>query len=221
MGASMAVAELKTYECDSEDLETGRQRANAPAHDIGGIAPMQPTGYCECGCGRKTNVATRSATRNGYVRGQPMRYVRGHRRSRLKVSLDERIAKCTITEDRSFATECVIWVGRLNDNGYGVTQCEGKIVYAHRANYERAHGPIPEGMQIDHLCRNPACVNPEHLEVVTPAENVRRSTRAKLTMAEAERIRELAGTISQKELAKRFSIDDSVISRIVNHKAWV
>lgn len=49
-------------------------------------------------------------------------------------------------------------------------------VLAYRWSYEHFVGPIPEGLQIDHLCRNPRCVNPEHLEPVTARENVRRGT---------------------------------------------
>lgn len=58
--------------------------------------------------------------------------------------------------------------------GYGVFNLNGKVVQAHRFNYERFRGPIPPGLVLDHLCRNPACVNPEHLEPVTDRENLRR-----------------------------------------------
>ena len=53
------------------------------------------------------------------------------------------------------------------------------MVLAHRVYYERHVGPVPEGLELDHLCRNPGCVNPEHLEPVTHAENIRRGYQAK------------------------------------------
>jgi len=66
--------------------------------------------------------------------------------------------------------ECWLWLG-AKTTGYGVMRLRGKNVLAHRFAYEDIVGSIPEGLQIDHLCRNPSCVNPSHLEVVTNKEN--------------------------------------------------
>jgi hypothetical protein len=77
-------------------------------------------------------------------------------------------------------TGCWMWVGSL-------TGCHGKLNYSqlgfmgrkiatHRASYELFVGRIPEGMEVDHLCRHPWCINPAHLEAVTPMENWRRSS---------------------------------------------
>jgi HNH endonuclease len=79
-------------------------------------------------------------------------------------------------------THCWLWQGYKDARGYGKASGEyvsGTIekISAHRLSYMLFVGPIPEGMQIDHLCRVRHCVNPEHLEVVTPYENYLRGTR--------------------------------------------
>lgn len=77
--------------------------------------------------------------------------------------------------ERSGPQDCWTWTGCLT-NGYGQFWTHGsQRVRAHRFAYELLVGPIPEGLQIDHLCRVPACVNPAHLEPVTARINVLRS----------------------------------------------
>lgn len=76
--------------------------------------------------------------------------------------------------DRSDAGGCWPWLGRLNSGGYGQNA-------PHRRAYEIANGAIPEGLTVDHLCFNPACCNPAHMEVVTLAENLRRQRKAAAT----------------------------------------
>lgn len=73
-------------------------------------------------------------------------------------------------------TGCWEWSASCTKAGYGQVMVGGKQRYSHRLFYERFKGPIPEGLQLDHLCRNKRCCNPSHLEVVTGRVNVRRST---------------------------------------------
>lgn len=75
---------------------------------------------------------------------------------------------------------CWEWTGPCNEKGYGKftiggrAESGGKQIKAHRFAYEIRQGPVPEGLELDHLCRNRSCVNAAHLEPVTRRENQRR-----------------------------------------------
>lgn len=71
---------------------------------------------------------------------------------------------------------CWEWIGEMGAFGYGYVRqrASRRRKFAHRAMYEMLRGPIPDGMDMDHLCRNRRCVNPDHLEPVTHRENCRR-----------------------------------------------
>jgi hypothetical protein len=76
-------------------------------------------------------------------------------------------------------TGCWQWTGKLHPDGYGVIDVTlsrnlRRPRMVHRVAYELFVGPVPSGLQLDHLCRNRACFNPEHLEPVTQQENIRR-----------------------------------------------
>lgn len=70
-------------------------------------------------------------------------------------------------------SECIEWQGSRNRNGYGSVRAEGRTWLAHRWAWVQVHGPIPEGLVVRHRCDNPPCVNVEHLEIGTHADNMR------------------------------------------------
>lgn len=70
---------------------------------------------------------------------------------------------------------CWIWKASKDAGGYGKIVINHRLCAAHRVSYEYWNGQIPNGLEIDHLCRNRNCVNPQHLEVVTRQENLLRS----------------------------------------------
>lgn len=157
---------------------------------------------CACGCGSRTKLAPRTHTSRGWVKGQPQPYLRGH--AAWKDSGPRWI------ED---ANGCWVWQRRANNEGYAVgsfVSHGGKASdLAHRAIYEQRVGKIPDGMELDHLCFVTMCVNPGHMEIVTPEENLRRrrSTPQKVwddDLAEAYRMR--VNGVSWRKVAAQFGM---------------
>jgi len=115
--------------------------------------------------------------------------------------------------------DCWIWQGAVTNGGYGSVSVIGqKGKPAHRAMYEVLVGVIPSGKELDHLCRVKLCVNPQHLEVVTKTENMRRRPATKLTVDAVKFIRQ--SKLKQKELAEMFGVNSSQISRVIGQKRW-
>ncbi len=124
-------------------------------------------------------------------------------------------------EDRGYTTPCWIWLRALDRYGYGfvgLSQPRRRTMRAHTVYYERRYGPVGEGLELDHLCRVPACVNPEHLEAVTHAENTRRGRVTQFTRADVTVIRESDDSVTQ--LARRYSVGEVTIWRIRTGRRW-
>lgn len=125
--------------------------------------------------------------------------------------------------DCGYSTPCWVWSGCISENGYPragvVASCGSQM--AHRIFWERDNGPVPAGLDLDHLCRNRACVNPVHLEPVTRSQNLRRSPlvgKRKLSPAQVLEIR--GSTASGPELAKRFGVSRTTICQIRLRRTW-
>lgn len=171
---------------------------------------LNPSGLCMCGCGAAAPVAAQNHARHGWVKGRPLKYVRGHNNRKSPHEYLE--------EDRGYTTPCWIWQRATTNRGYGHINCGGRHQMAHRVYYERARGKVPAGMQLDHLCREPSCVNPDHLEPVTNAENTRRGAKAKLTPALVHEIRESAEPVSA--IARRLGLNYDTVWAAKTGRSW-
>ena len=134
-------------------------------------------------------------------------------------------------------TNCWEWTAARDKHGYGrfrVGAREGNVLLAHRVSFALANSDVlPEGADICHACDNPPCVNPAHLWAGTRADNNKdmkakgrvangeRHYRAKFTASDVQAIRSAARQESQASIARRFDVNQSTISRIVNRKRWV
>jgi HNH endonuclease len=170
-----------------------------------------PPGYCQCGCGGRTSIARQTNRSLGWVKGEPVRFICGHHGRKSRVDY--------LVEDRGFRTPCWVWQLGLIPSGYGMLRDpNGNMVRAPRHYYEQKFGPISAGLQVDHLCRVRACVNPDHLEPVTQTENIRRGAGTKLDEVAVRTMR--ASSDSQADLAKRYGISQGHVSRIKKRLTW-
>lgn len=119
---------------------------------------------------------------------------------------------------------CWTWTGHITKKGYGLYRLPGtiKTQMSHRVVYERYYGKIPLGMQLDHLCRNRACVNPKHMEVVSGTENHRRGLGVKISKEIADKIKQeyKEGKLLQKEIGAKYGVTNHCVSKIVRNKTW-
>lgn len=131
-------------------------------------------------------------------------------------SVEERLMeKVEITDS------CWLWTGGHRAYRYGQIKIDGKHQAAHRVSYELHKGPIPEGLEIDDLCGNGFCVNPDHLEAVTHTENVRRGRLTKLTedlVADIRRRLE-AGEVGA-QIGRDLGVSKQTISAIRTGQNW-
>ena len=177
-----------------------------------------PYGYCWCGCGERTELAPQSQSGEGTILREPRRYRKGHfaRRTEPDYVVDAQ-------------TGCWVWQRARRGRPGKPYGCLPEGDGAHRVYYERHRGPIPDGLHIDHLCVSQPphtgttlCVNPDHLEPVTPKENRRRAARTKLTDRIVSDIRAaIKRGVRNIDLARKYDIDPSAISRIRHDKYWM
>ena len=183
----------------------------ARGHNHSGVSGDQLTYHHIVNC----SECDRAATARGLC---AMHYARWRRHGNLigirphGISLAERFAlklnrDGPVPEDAPHLGPCwLLNTGRLGF-GYASLWFEGQTLYGHIVSYELHVGPVPSGLELDHLCRNRGCVNYEHLEPVTHVENIRRSPllfkhgQRALNTAE-ERLRRAASVRRRRTLAR-------------------
>lgn len=144
-----------------------------PRNDI--LDNTAPVVSDECGdCARRYGrghlIEAREASPNG---GRKSKVEINSRCSESEVGIPQKIL------DRLVVNDCWEWVAGKNAGGYGCIYLAGKRWLAHRLMWETLVGQIPDDQQIDHLCRNRACCNPDHLEPVTQQVNIARGAKVK------------------------------------------
>jgi hypothetical protein len=157
-----------------------------------------------------TPIAKSTSRFHNKIKDQHLRFVPGHyRRIFPEYEYDEK-------------TGCWNWLKSLDLGGYGKVDIAGRTRRAHRVYYEDVFGSIPEGLTLDHLCRNRKCVNPFHLEAVTTEVNNQRSNLATITDDDARAIREeyASSSISQRCLGLKYGITQATVWRIVHGISW-
>jgi len=94
---------------------------------------------------------------------------------RYEARIDEAVAMRLAGNLYAAPSGCWVWTAKANRTGYGCMTIGGRLFATHRVAWMLAHGePVPEGLHIDHRCRNKRCANPEHLEAVLPVTNMER-----------------------------------------------
>ena len=174
-------------------------------------------GLCQCGCGQKTSIAQRRNTKFGHVKGEPVRFLYGHHRRKSPHRF--------LVEDRGYKTPCHVWQGGLTTEfGYALDwdPVAKKKVLGHHATWIAKNGPIPSGLDLNHLCRVHPCINPDHLEPVTRAVSIQRGKNTKLTRDDVLWIRDAyaQGCWTLKELGKLYGVSGAHVHCIVSRKTW-
>ncbi len=113
---------------------------------------------------------------------------------------------------------CWIWKGWVDNKGYGRTTMGEKSISAHQYLYEKLVGRAPEGLEMDHVCRNTACCNPAHMKLVTHHENVLRGARSKMNLEKIQAIKDMLSLDGFKnkfaEAARAFGASISFVKNL-------
>ena len=175
------------------------------------------TALCECGCGQAAPIAARTDTRDGAVKGRPKRFINGHNNgSPAAVPYPRRVQFRPLMA--GLATPCWRPLQKPERNGYVRVTDQGCSRYAHILMWEDVNGPVPDGLELDHLCRNRWCIAPGHLEPVTRATNVQRGATSRLTPEAVAAIRSSDERL--RVLAERYGVAITTVWQARHGLTW-
>lgn len=163
--------------------------------------------------------------KKGYMGANKTSFKKGDNSIPLEIRFWEKVRK---------TVNCWIWTGSKNNKGYGRINIDRVVKLAHRVSFEMEYGKVDKKIMILHRCDNPACVNPQHLFTGTQKDNMRDMSKkkrgcngenapwAKLTWELVNLTRTIYGTglISQRDLAKRIGVSQTVVHSIIHNKSW-
>lgn len=196
------------------------------------IAAVKP-GFCYCGCGGRTPLATRTNKARGNVAGQSIKYLKNHHRTSKPIDMTDVRRRFLNFVTAGGPDACWEWQGDTNWKGYGRLSVKARNVGAHRVSYQLHHGDIPEDLLVRHTCDNPPCVNPAHLVLGTYQQNSQdakerdRLTRgediaiSRLTERDVQDIRrKFANGATKKGLAREYGVARYTIQQLLKGDTW-
>lgn len=209
-------------------------RPQQMALDFSTPAIPNRSGICLCGCGNVTPRAPFTSAARQWVKGEHIRYIKGHRKGR---TVEQRFWAHVIRQDG-----CWAWRGATS-NGYGQLRVNGHNVSASRISWKIHHEFIPKGFFVLHCCDNPPCTNPDHLFLGTVADNsqdmVRKGRHIMQTHPERakrfeahpgailtqERVRAIRANfmphvVTRKALASLHGVSESTIKDVLAGRYW-
>lgn len=202
------------------------------SHSKSNRTQPNPSGFCMCGCGQRTTLVEFTSAPRGRFKGDFNRYVANHSHA-LKSFEKYRVNP---------KTGCWDWLRKKNPQGYGMMWRGHRCYGAHVLFWIDANGPIPEGCDLHHRCKNKGCVNPAHLEPLSRIdheardgrldflrdygksrahiERMRQSKQVKLTPEKREQAWTLKGTMSNKRIGTMLGVSSSTIDRLFDGTCW-
>lgn len=163
----------------------------------------QPLPLCACGCGGQVTLSKLTDPKRGTIAGEPNKFLHGHH---------PKPEPTWGVEDHGYETPCWIWRGHIDNRGYGRLNVSGyRGMLAHRWMYQSRVRELTSKESLHHLCSVKACINPDHLEVMSRSAHMTLH-RSKVTPDQVRLIEE--SILSQRRLAEAFGISQGLVWRI-------